>query len=645
MKWKCLSCFLPVLFLFIVPQGRAQEHHRFVYPYFTKDDTARIRSFIRTGINLLYINTDSAIVLFTKAEELSRLTGFSDGIGYALAFKGVATTDRGYYDSGMAYYKEAFPYCVQARYIPNALPSLYINMGVSFFHAGDYTKANDYYYRALRYLQQYFPNNENIAVVYNNLATVQKELGMYQQSLSYSDEAEKRSVRANMNIILGATWINKGTVYSLLQKEDSAAHYFSKALELGKKVKYIELQQAALTCMGDLLLQEKKYAEALPYYNKAMALSVHTSPFHASIMPGYSMGIALYYLKQYPEAERRLLATLAQSSKTGILGRKQEAHATLARLYEATGRYKDALQQQKFYVESRDSYFTIEKLRSVKEIEAKYLTAQKDKEIAERGLTIAQQQQRLERKNLLVGALVAGIVVVMLSLLFFYKNRKKINNRDREIERLKAVMTGEEKERGRLSRELHDGIGGMLTGIKMNLKMLQKRHEQGPITEGLEEIMVMLQGMGDEIHKTAHNLMPDILLKHTLEDALRLYCEHLDATGHKLKVDLYFYGSLEHLDTSLSLQIYRIIQELLQNVVKHADASHADVQVRITDEGLICVSAEDNGVGFDARKSYTGLGVQNIRARVQALGGYFTIESAAGRGTTAYMEIDGRKLK
>lgn len=619
----------------------AQEQVHLSHATFSTADTLKVRALIRRGIALLSRNTDSAIACFEAAETLSRNTGFDDGIGYALAFLGAAVTDKGDYKKGLALYREALPYCRRARFIGNALPSLYINMGGSFFQSGDYERAYEYYYQALKYMQQYMPYNENIAAVYNNLATVQEELGQHRQALSYSIQAEAFARKRNSVVLICSALVNKGTAYDKLLLADSAMLALREALQLSRKEGIVDIQQACLTSIGDLLLKAGNNRGAVAYYRDAMQLSTTTSPLHAFITPGYSLGLALFRLGAYREAEQILLAALSRAEQTKLTGNMKDGRATLATLYEATGRYREALEQHQLYDQLKDSQTNTEKVRAINEVEARYQTVQKDKALLEQEWTIAQQKRRLEHKNMLIGAVTGGTLILLMIAIGVYRSRRRIAMRDQRIAQLKAMIAGEEKERVRISRELHDGIGGMLTGIKMNLKTWQKLHEHEVTGNGLSDVMEMLQGMGHEIHKTAHNLMPDILLKHHLREALLLYCEQLDTGGCPV-IDLQFYGDLDSLDKSLELPVYRIIQELLQNILKHAQATLVAVQVRREGQ-VVSVLVEDNGMGFRPQERSPGLGLMNIEARVQALNGYFSIEPAA-KGTTAFIELDLDKI-
>src|SRR5690606_10316520 len=149
---------------------------------------------------------------------------------------------------------------------------------------------------------------------------------------------------------------------------------------------------------------------------------------------------------------------------------------------------------------------------------------------------------------------------------------------EKEINILKASMKGEERERTRIAYELHDGIGGMLAAVKMNFGAVKQRYEHLYGLEELSSLMNMLEDTTDELRKTAHNLMPGILVSHSLAEALRIWCSNVNATG-KLQVSLRVTGMDAPLPKDLELTLYRMIQELVQNIIKHARATKAEVDL------------------------------------------------------------------
>jgi signal transduction histidine kinase len=210
---------------------------------------------------------------------------------------------------------------------------------------------------------------------------------------------------------------------------------------------------------------------------------------------------------------------------------------------------------------------------------------------------------------------------------------------EKELGYLKAMIAGEEKERTRLARELHDGIGGMLAAAKMGLGAIKNADD----TAALANMMRLLSDTATEVRQTAHNLMPDILTRNSLKDALLLYCADINLHSG-LEIDLQFYGGPEAMNKSAELILYRIAQELVQNIVKHAHATEAVMQI-IQDGSRLNLIVEDNGIGFEQQEVDKGFGLQNLQFRVQALQGYISITSAKGKGTSVYIEFDLEKLK
>jgi two-component system NarL family sensor kinase len=325
----------------------------------------------------------------------------------------------------------------------------------------------------------------------------------------------------------------------------------------------------------------------------------------------------------------------------------------LSNIYEATGRIGEAFDIHKKYSILKDSLLNIEKIEVVKHLETKYLTIQKDKEIAEKQLQIAKQEVKIRNRSLWLYVTVS--VAILLGIIFInmfriFKHKHKLKNRQmlimqqqHEIEQLKAIMEGEEKERSRLARELHDGIGGMLASIRMNLGAAKDDYKHQVDTRHLDELIYLVQDTSTEVRKTAHNLMPDVLTKHSLVEALIIYCDTI-SKGKELEIDIQFRGNLHSLDKATELMLYRMVQEMIQNIIKHAQAKNAAIQL-IEEEGRIIIFVEDDGIGFDVNNTKGGYGLQNLHHRVRALNGEISIMSEPGRGTTVHIafEVKGEK--
>ena len=217
-------------------------------------------------------------------------------------------------------------------------------------------------------------------------------------------------------------------------------------------------------------------------------------------------------------------------------------------------------------------------------------------------------------------------------------HKQRSREKESKIQTLKAVVEAGDNERSRIARELHDGIGGMLSASMMRFSSMHHESPEITNTQAYKDAMALLQGMGSEIRLTAHNLMPEVLLKQTLPEAVRVFCNTVSGGNENMKIHFQSYGSFHDITQSTKLNVYRIIQELVKNVISHAAATKVLVQIMREDDKLI-LNVEDNGVGFDVSQKKEGLGLHNITTRVRSMGGRFTLESIPGRGTTVLVEF------
>lgn len=201
-----------------------------------------------------------------------------------------------------------------------------------------------------------------------------------------------------------------------------------------------------------------------------------------------------------------------------------------------------------------------------------------------------------------------------------------------KISTLTALLEGQEKERARLARDLHDGLGGLLSGTKLQLTHLNdKIDEIGKIA--MKKSISQIDGAVDELRRVAHNLMPDLLMNYGLEEALKEYANRM--SNEHLDIDVQFLSYTKNLDQEKQLLIYRIIQELVNNAVKHAQATQIIIQF-VEEENQYMVTIEDDGKGFDVDNTNKkqSAGLYNIKSRVEFLKGDLNIHSDEKLGTS-----------
>ena len=210
---------------------------------------------------------------------------------------------------------------------------------------------------------------------------------------------------------------------------------------------------------------------------------------------------------------------------------------------------------------------------------------------------------------------------------------------EKKLMATEAVLKGEEQERTRLAQDLHDGLGGMLSGIKFSFNTMKGQLIMtADNTRAFERSMDMLDSSIGEMRRVAHNMMPEALVKFGLNTALKDFCNDINQSG-ALKISYQSIGLEETMiDRTPAIAVYRIVQELINNTMKHAAATTSLVQVSLLQHSL-SVTVEDDGKGFDTAKA-EGMGYRNIRSRVEFLKGTLDVQSDTDKGTSVHIQIE-----
>jgi len=295
----------------------------------------------------------------------------------------------------------------------------------------------------------------------------------------------------------------------------------------------------------------------------------------------------------------------------------------------------------------KDSLRKAEKQYAVNELERKYHTAAKDRQLLQQQLLLRKHQDEIHRKNalLVTGISLSFLLIALLMIMHRnYQSRHRIylKNRDahlqlRELESLNAIIQGEENERLKLAGSLQEDIVGKLELIHRKIAALPGQYDELGQSEIFSEIRQQINVTIVELQQIMQNLIPDMILQHGLYKALASFCASVrSSTG--LAVDYNQTPALPVLEPETAVSVYRIVQELLHNIIKHAEALHISVQCLQQDKNLeICIS--DDGKGFTKERGLyaPGMGIENIDARVNALNGTIETEQSMLTGTKIRM--------
>lgn len=603
-------------------------------------DTATIYNRIQSAKEILDGNPDTAIVLFRTTLADSRKINYHNGIALSLLSMGKAYTIKARYEEGMKLWQEGIRYVYLTGSDPKLLAAFYSNIGVLYGIKGEYSESLDILLKALKFAEMVHLNDAGMGVAYNNIATVFLRIPNtpLEKTQYYLERAAFHAVQSKDNKLLAAILANQGTMYEQHKDWSKSKVFFDSALTIAYKNGLIETQYSILLSMGEFYLSNNKTLEGLHSLEAAESLDQRGINPYYKTLTNLRIGEAYSQLKDYDKAKFYVMKADTASRKLGIVSYRYQVYESLSRLYKQTGDYKKSLEYYQLYTAFNDSILKQNTLNYISEMDIKYKSVQKEKEITKNRLTIVNQQNRLTRNNVFIALGFACSVLLAIVLFITIKSakqRQKLILKEKSIDNLKSMIEGEEKERIRIARELHDGIGGMLAAIKFNFNTLS-REATAEENEKLKEIKSMLESTSNEVRMVAYNLVPDILIKFGLKQALQTYYNSL--SNEHLNINLQFHGRTALIDKPKELILYRIIQELVQNVIKHARATVIDMLLMEYDNH-INLTFEDNGIGFDIDKIKAGLGIQNIRSRVESLQGTMSVVSLENQGTSVHIEF------
>jgi two-component system, NarL family, sensor kinase len=450
----------------------------------------------------------------------------------------------------------------------------------------------------------------------------------------------------------------EGAYYHGLKNYDSARYFYRIYIRDREKLNKLNIPRKISTLfnISDTYLQENKPNEALKYINEIKEIG--KNPQHTKYLAFYISIIdlltakATFQQKDYTNTIKILDKALADLKLTGTHFRNEivESYEIYASAYEALGNYKKALEYKNIYTKLYDSITKTDKVDIINRLDIRNRMAEKDKVLAFQTLALSQSKNKVKDKNVWIIAIsffaVSGIVIFGLwrkkNISKQVLQEERIDNLQQKIkiERLKASITGEERERTRIGRELHDGIGGLLSVARMNFE-LAKKSKTYETNEDFTDGVKLLEEATIELRKAAYNLMPEVLLTQGLSSAVQAFCEKMMSKS-KTVIDFQAIGNRTEITDVFDLPIYRIIQELVHNIIKHAQAEHALVQLNFEIDGTLNITIEDDGKGLprDAFEKPLSMGLKNVKERVADLNGKLDIQSSQETGTSIYLEFE-----
>ena len=337
-----------------------------------------------------------------------------------------------------------------------------------------------------------------------------------------------------------------------------------------------------------------------------------------------------------------------------------EININLSQLYQTKGDFKKALDYYKQFKIIDDSIHSLKSEETINLYKEKFKAAEKDRKISEfeqqqKLDTLIKEKQKLNNRLLTVGIL--AIVIISAFILLMVNNRRKTekalfqkNNelnqqkmleliKEQEMNSVNSFISGQERERSRIASDLHDRLGSLLSTVKLHFSSMEPFLEKNEeLTENFSYAISLLDQSVAEVRSVSHNLAKEILTEFGIVGAIENLMEAINSAGN-LKLVFINSGFNHRLPYEYEMEIYRIIQEIVTNAIKHANASEIVIQF-VVDGDILTITIEDDGVGFDVSKiKSNGIGLINIFERTAKMNGKYALDTAPGNGTTYIFNI------
>lgn len=600
-------------------------------------------------------NYEQAITTFNNALQIEKEINNNYGIARACGQLTLLYTNVGQIEKAFAVGQTAIKLYKELNNLP-ALANAYDRQVVLYEYQARFDSALSLVYSGLEIRKQ-LKDSANFMYSYMNLANLYFKLQNNTKSLEYNSKAIELTIKFNDQVNLSRAYTNISMVYYNLKQFHTAIDYNYRSIEIKQSLKQDKSIDSNYDNLGYCFYALGEYNKAIQFYTKSFDLKEKTGKKEGLSAVYTNLGNLFFSKKEYDEAlfyyKKGLINSEINSNKLITL----ELYQNIYKSYSITGQLENAVFFNNKYIALRDSLDAT--YRNTINLKEKYQDEQRKNQLLEKDKLI--NEIKIKRKNIMIMSLVGGMILLILLFFTLFRSYRlkqktllaeknnKINEqkvtellKDQELKSMSAMMEGQEGERKRIAQDLHDRLGSMLSMVKLHFKSVEEN------IQALRENNILMYSKAnnlldeacDEVRKIANDLTSGILNKFGLIPALNNLKESIEATG-QLKIEVLNFGFDENrLDYSIEINLYRIIQELISNILKHSKASEVSIQL-LKKEKQLNIVVEDNGMGFDVNqaKNRKGMGLKNIESRVNSLNGEFNIDSGKGAGTTITIDI------
>ncbi len=614
--------------------------------YGKSNDSIKIDALHKLGVNFLNSDLNKSLKFNKDCFKLSRKNKLDFGFAKSYNLRGIIHDINGNIDSSYYCYNKAL-FHVKKIKLPITEASIINNLGLLEWNKGKYTSAINYYNKAQRIFEQ-IGDEKGIADALSNIGLIYERLHDYKNSNKFTNESLKLREKIKDDYGMSVCYVNLGNLYENQSNHSMAISFLKKAIVLKRKIDDQNGLATAQNNLATLLINDKNYKEALKSLYESLSISIKLNS-KTNLIYAYS-GFTDYYIAiknlkkaiEYNDVSYSLAKDQNDAINKLNALKNYEKIAILNNDYEKAYSYsllKDSIQ---------GSLNSVDVQKAIKEIETKYEVEKNEKELLQSKVAIAKKELQIKKKNTHFQIL-SLISLALISIGFLIYRQQKLINRQQEQEfQLKSAINEIEsqnklhEQRLTISRDLHDNIGAQLTFVISSVDNLKFGNK---ITD--TKITNQLTKISDFTKTTIIELRDTIWAMNSNEfsfDDLRSRILNFIEKAKSAKEEIEFLFSIDEnlntikLSSVVGINIYRTIQEAINNAIKYSNATKIEVKVSEI-KGKISISIQDNGKGFDVAKVELGNGLNNMKKRIEEINGNIDMQSLINKGTIILIQL------
>jgi two-component system, NarL family, sensor kinase len=590
-----------------------------------------------------FISGDTAIDYGNIALDLAKDINYLKGVAQSYNDLGIIYLDRGSYGDALNLFNESMKIRQNLK-DSIGIASLYNKIGIIYQKQG---RLKDALTNAFHALEIYEVLNHELWIGYclNNIAIINFNIGDLSTSLEYHQKALEYRIKRNDSYGVAGSYGNIANVYLALNDTIKAIVNYNLALDIARDINQPESIATLLTNLGVVYLSSNENLKAVEFLSESLKIREKQGDRKGIASTLLKLGSSNMNLGHHKMAGIYYFRGLEIAKSIGVIEEEMQAYLDISRWYANDNIMDSAFIYRDFYTTIKDSVYEQRLNQQIIDVHGKYEAEKREKDLMllQKEKLLADISLRQSKTEVLLLTIIILTIIGSAIFIFYQRKQKQKLALDMEIirhneQQIQAVLEGQEQERRKIARELHDGVGQSLSGVKLKWGSISQTIVSDTLKEKLNVLSDLIDSAAYDVRNISHQMMPKELeqfgLVSAIEGIIAISEESMDLT-----YNFNMFNMEERLFEDIELGLFRIIQELFNNIHKHAEADEVNINLLKKQKHIVLI-VEDNGCGFDyVKQCGIGIGLMNIESRVQGLKGKLNYESNRDSGTIVTIRI------